>query len=460
MAKRKPRYLFRILILVVPAVLIFLGVAAFRSGPAAVIQIRSSMPGIGKLTPVEISIDEPVRGLSRLRIEVAQGERVEVLEERSYTPRSPWQFWGPRIPREDMVVNVGKDTIDGLKEGEATIRVIADRAPAWLRRPEPASEELTLSVKLRPPSLQVQSLHTYVSQGGSEAVVYRVGDSSIRDGVRAGDWWFPGYPLPGGGERDRFALFSMPYDMENGSDIWLTAVDDVGNEATASFIDRASSKPLRREQVGLSDSFMQRVVPPIQDQNPDLDETGDLLQDYLKINGELRQANADTLKRLAEASPPEFRWDKKFVPMRNGQVMSAFAVRRTYTYNGQAVDQQDHLGFDLASTSHAEIQASNDGVVVLAGYFGIYGNCVVIDHGYGLLSLYGHLSSIGVEEGQTVERYEAIGRSGQTGLAGGDHLHFTILLRGLPVNPQEWWDGHWIHDRLKLKLGSALPFER
>ena len=98
--------------------------------------------------------------------------------------------------------------------------------------------------------------------------------------------------------------------------------------------------------------------------------------------------------------------------------------------------------------------------MVQARYFGIYGNCVVIDHGYGLLSLYGHLSSISVEEGQAVERYETIGRSGETGLAGGDHLHFTILLHGLPVNPQEWWDAHWIHDRLKLKLGAALPFER
>lgn len=460
MAKRKPRYLSRLLFFVIPAFLIFIGVASFRSGPAAVIEIRPGMPGIGKRTPVEISIDEPVRGLSGVRVEVVQGERVEVLEERAYTPRSPWQFWGPRIPREDMVLEVGSETIKGLKEGEATIRVVADRATAWLRRPEPASAEVTLSVKLRPPSLQVQSLHTYVSQGGSETVVYRVGDTAIKDGVRAGEWWFPGYPLPGGGDRDRFALFSMPYDMADASEIRLVAVDDVGNEATANFVDRANAKPLRREEIRLSDSFMQRVVPTILDQTPELERKDDLLQDYLNINDGLREANADTLKRLAEASPPEFRWNKKFVPMRNGQVMSAFAVRRTYTYNGQAVDQQDHLGFDLASTSRAEIQASNDGVVVQAGYFGIYGNCVVIDHGYGLLSLYGHLSSISVEEGQAVERYEAVGRSGQTGLAGGDHLHFTILLRGLPVNPQEWWDGHWIHDRLKLKLGAALPFER
>ena len=137
--------------------------------------------------------------------------------------------------------------------------------------------------------------------------------------------------------------------------------------------------------------------------------------------------------------------------------MSEFADRRTYVYAGRTVDRQDHLGLDLASTRGASIGAANDGVVLLARYFGIYGNAVVVDHGYGLMSLYGHLSSIAVKEQQRVTRGQEIGRSGATGLAGGDHLHFTLLLAGLPVDPREWWDAHWLHDRLSLKLGPALP---
>ncbi len=54
-------------------------------------------------------------------------------------------------------------------------------------------------------------------------------------------------------------------------------------------------------------------------------------------------------------------------------------------------------------------------------------------------------------------RGQELGRTGATGLAGGDHLHFAILLHGLPVNPVEWWDDHWIEDRLRLKLGEAFP---
>lgn len=117
------------------------------------------------------------------------------------------------------------------------------------------------------------------------------------------------------------------------------------------------------------------------------------------------------------------------------------------------------MGYDLASVKRAPVEASNRGWVVLARFFGIYGNAVVIDHGYGLMTLYGHLSSIEVEPGQEVNRGQVIGRSGETGLAGGDHLHFTVLLQGQPVDPIEWFDAKWIRDRLVLKLGSAFDFE-
>jgi murein DD-endopeptidase MepM/ murein hydrolase activator NlpD len=138
--------------------------------------------------------------------------------------------------------------------------------------------------------------------------------------------------------------------------------------------------------------------------------------------------------------------------------MSSFADRRTYFYRGREVDRQDHLGFDLASVRRADVPAANRGVVVLARELGIYGNAVVVDHGYGLMSLYAHLSSLAVAEGATVERGQVLGTSGETGLAGGDHLHFSFLLQGLPVRPIEWWDTHWLTDRLKRKLGAALPF--
>jgi murein DD-endopeptidase MepM/ murein hydrolase activator NlpD len=188
-------------------------------------------------------------------------------------------------------------------------------------------------------------------------------------------------------------------------------------------------------------------------------DRGALLDNYLAMNRDLRQANAKRLIELAARSKPQFLWRKTFLPVANAAVRSSFADRRTYMYNGQAVDQQDHLGFDMASVQRAPVQSVNDGIVALAEYFGIYGNTVVVDHGYGLMSLYGHLSEIAVKEGDTVTRGQTVGRTGDTGLAAGDHLHFAMLLHGLAVNPIEWWDEHWIQDRLVRKLGAALPFE-
>jgi murein DD-endopeptidase MepM/ murein hydrolase activator NlpD len=194
-------------------------------------------------------------------------------------------------------------------------------------------------------------------------------------------------------------------------------------------------------------------------QSPEVSDQGNLLANYIEINRNLRKKNAQLLKDLAGKSAHQFLWSQTFLPWVNSKITAAFADRRTYIYNGKPIDQEDHLGFDMAVTEHAPVTASNSGKVVLARFFGIYGNAVIIDHGYGFMSLYGHMSSIGVKEGQNVQRDQEIGRSGRTGLAGGDHLHFTMLLQGLPVSPVEWWDPHWIQDRIARKLGPALPFK-
>lgn len=458
MATERRGFLLGILIIVLLVLLGGAAVGIFRAGPPPVISIAPATPVIGKRTPVKIDISETARGLSSVKVEFIQGDQVSILAERSYEPRSALNFWGAKTDRDTLNVEVGRDTIAGLKPGNAVIRVSAGRASTWLRHPAPAVQEVNLPVHLTPPTLQVSSIQTYVAQGGCEVVLYRVGESAVRDGVQAADWWFPGYPLPGGGKQERFALFAVPYDMAEPK-VRLVAADAAGNEAERSFIDKFFPKPPKTDSIEVSDAFMAKVVPEIMAQSPDVKEKGTPLDNYLAINSELRKINAAELKALARKSQNAFLWHKPFLMMANAKVMAGFADHRTYLYQGRTVDQQDHLGFDQAVTAHAPVTAANDGVVVLARYFGIYGNAIVIDHGYGLMSLYGHLSSIAVQPGQKVVRGEELGRTGETGLAGGDHLHFTTLLQGLPVNPVEWWDGHWIQDRFAAKLGPAFRFE-
>jgi murein DD-endopeptidase MepM/ murein hydrolase activator NlpD len=256
------------------------------------------------------------------------------------------------------------------------------------------------------------------------------------------------------------AFFGLLYDQDLHTPIVVFARDEAGNQVTARFVDNVFPKPQKRSRIELDDRFVGRVVPEILEHSPELKiappQTGaDMITPFLSINGELRRINAGQIAALARKTSPSKLWDGPFVQLGNSKVEAAFADHRTYVYKGREVDQQVHLGFDLAVTSRVAILAANAGTVLNASWLGIYGNCVIIDHGMGVQSLYGHLSSFDVKVGDTVTKGQTIGRSGMTGLAGGDHLHFTMLVNGRMVNPVEWWDPHWIEDRVQRKLGEA-----
>ena len=447
-----------LLLLVAVFGLTFAALGAFRTGPAPAIEIVPERSGIGRSTAVKFVAREPKRGVSRLDAEIVQGALVAPIATRGQATPPGWSLFATAPGDLVAEAKVGKLEQPQLVEGPAKLKVTAWPAPAWLRKGTPTTVELELPVRLVPPALELLSSAHYVTQGGSEAVRYRVGATSVRDGVLVGERLFPGSPLPGAVPGERFALFAVPYDVADSGAARLVAEDEVGNRRELAFIDQFEAAPPGEDDIQLDDKFLNKVVPEILAATPNAPDNGSALQNYLWINRELRRQNNAELAALAAKSEPAFLWKATFLALPGGQVMSSFADRRTYHYQDKEVDRQDHLGFDLASVAKADVPAANDGVVVLAKYLGIYGNAVVVDHGYGLMTLYAHLSSIGVAEGDRVRRGQPLGHSGATGLAAGDHLHFSFLLQGLPVRPVEWWDAHWIQDRLKTKLGNALPF--
>ncbi len=452
---------FSLKAILIIAALLVLGFAAqgyFCAGGPPDVRVQPAASTIGARTPVAVEIAEPRRGLTFVRVELIQGKKSSTVAEKNYSPSSQFAFWGSKTAKDVLNAEVGRKAMPGLTGGTAAIRITAGRAGTWLRHPSPWVEEVTLPVNLIPPSLQVTSTKTYAAQGGCEIVVYRVGGSAVRDGVRSGSLWFPGFPLPGGGKQDRFALFAVPHDMGQ-PDVRLVAEDAAGNAAERGFIDQFFPKSFKSDTLEIGDAFLNKVVPEILSQSPEITDRGNLLDNYLAINRELRQKNSGTIRGLAQKSKPAFLWNRPFAMMPNAKPMASFADRRTYVYQGREIDRQDHMGIDLAVTKKAPIPAANSGTVVYAGFLGIYGNTVVIDHGYGLQTIYGHLSAIAVKEGQQVAREAAIGNTGETGLAGGDHLHYCTLLQGLPVNPEEWRDSHWIQDRIAGKLGAAFQFQ-
>jgi hypothetical protein len=341
------------------------------------------------------------------------------------------------------------------QQGAAVVRVDARAGGLWGFVPEGAvSATREFSVDLYPPELQVMSGLVYINQGGSESVVYRVSDDAVSSGVQVGPHFFPGYPVTIGEENLHFALFAFRYDIPATTPVTVVATDAAGNEAVAGVSSRVTPQEFRSREITLDDAFLSKVVPEIVSRSPEIRDQGSMIATYVEINSNLRRMNHERLSELSLQSGGEFLWDGGFLQLSNSQVESRFADRRTYLYNGEVVDQQDHVGFDLSVVERYPIEATNSGRVILAEYFGIYGNAVLIDHGAGLVSLYGHMSSIEVENGRMVSKGETLGRSGATGLAGGDHLHFGLFLHGVPVNPIEWWDARWVEEHVLAKLAG------
>jgi hypothetical protein len=306
----------------------------------------------------------------------------------------------------------------------------------------------------------VLSTFHYINLGGSEFVVYRATPGDVTSGVRVGDKEYIGYPATGVGITSdpalRVAFFALLYDQPLNTPMQVFARDDAGNEAVAALDHMVFAKQYQQSRIEIDDKFLNRVVPAIAANSPDAGiRTDDVLKGFLTINGDLRRKNNQTLTELAKKSSPQLMFTDAFQQLGNSQVEAKFADTRTYIYQGKPIDTQVHLGFDLAVTANVPIVAAQRGVVVHASDLGIYGNCVIIDHGMGVQSLYGHLSSFAVKVGDKVEKGQQIGRSGMTGLAGGDHLHFTMLVGGQQVTPIDWWSAQWMQDRVRRKIAAA-----
>ncbi len=347
----------------------------------------------------------------------------------------------------------------GFTEGPAELTVLARDCSLYKRK---AKTSVDLILDFMPPRVTLTSRNHYVNQGGADVLTYQVRGDAAWSGVRVGPHEFKGYPVPGkaAGSGEHFAFFVFSYELPIDTTIEIIARDAAGNEGKARMKPaRLFAKEFRHRKINVSDGFIDTKVLDIIERVPELSITGDRVTDYLQVNDKLRKRNAQFLVGLAQKTEPKFYWDTAFKQMGNTAVEAQFADYRDYFYNGEKIDSQVHLGFDLASFRQAKVSASNDGKVLFADYLGIYGNTLVIDHGYGVSTLYAHLTDIQVKVGELVKKGQALGRTGTTGLAGGDHLHFSLLIHGVQSNPVEFWDQHWIDDHVNLRLNAEPEAE-
>jgi murein DD-endopeptidase MepM/ murein hydrolase activator NlpD len=434
-------------------------VAGGRMGGPS-IEIGKPEKFVGAATPLDVTVGAPGARLTSLTVVFEQNGKQTPVYAMDSPAGAELKQDGPdkvRLTRE-----IGKQALPEIQNGPARIVVTASRPVIYGIRQATSTATRDVQVRLDRPRVSVISTHHYVNLGGTEVVVYRATPPDVTSGVLVGDIEYPGHPASGASTVEgvkiddpaaRIAFFALRYDQDLKTPIRLFARDEAGNTARADFDYRTFPKPFKKSTIELDDRFLERVVPAILEGTTEVRPEGDTLAKFLAINGELRRKNAEKIASFAKQTSPQLLWrGAVFHPFTNNAVESAFADQRTYLYKGKDVDRQVHLGFDLASFTGTPILASNRGKVLYADELGIYGNCVILDHGMGVQSLYAHLSVIEVKVGQDVEKEHQLGRSGMTGLAGGDHLHFTMLVNGHMVNPVEWWDAHWIQDRILRKL--------
>jgi murein DD-endopeptidase MepM/ murein hydrolase activator NlpD len=415
---------------------------------------------IGQTGEIVVAIETPRGALTRLDVSLEQDDARFAVFTLSTGETAALAHEAENRVR--LVRPAGKRFYPDLRAGVARITVTAVRPVLFGYREAATTTTREIEVRLTPPQIGALSQFHYVNHGGSEMLVYRVTPADAASGVRVGEYEYPGFPASGAGVATsdpglHVAFFALLWDQDVSTPITLFARDSLGNESSTNFDHRVFAKNFRTSRIEIDDDFLARVVPPILQNSPDfrVDDPSDLLASYLHINHEMRRENNAQIKVLAAETSPEILWQGAFKQLINTAVESGFADQRTYLYGGQDVDHQVHLGFDLASTVAAPVLAANRGRVVHAGWLGIYGNCVILDHGMGLQSLYAHLSSIEVNVGDVVETDHQLGRSGSTGLAGGDHLHFTMLLNGNAITPVDWWSAQWVQDRVMRKLREA-----
>jgi murein DD-endopeptidase MepM/ murein hydrolase activator NlpD len=407
-----------------------------------VVKFEREIPTI-KLSPdsgyvgqnITVKVTDQKSGVAEVRVEAVQkGKSVILLTEQfpKGTPMMEKKLSMRPLPQ-------------GLTDGETQLKIFA-RDHSWYRG-NPVTLEKSIVIDTRPPQLTILGALHYLNRGGTGFLTYQASEEIPVTGVQAGDLFFRGYPA---GKNHYLAYFTLGYDLPKEVSTQAVGEDRAGNRTKTNFRLILKSKAFKKDKIQITEGFLKNVIPYFTERDPSF--RGTPLEVFLTINRKQRETDHLEIKKICQQTENRPLWSGPFLRLPNSKPMASFAEVRTYLHDGKEIDRQVHLGVDLASLAQSPIPAANSGRVAFAGPLGIYGNTIILDHGCGLFSMYSHLSSLKTEVKKEVKKGETLGHTGTTGLAGGDHLHFSMLVHGFFVNPIEWWDEHWIKDNIEKKM--------
>ena len=451
MAKQKKN--LKLWILIAAGVILILPLVWYLAvrleGEKPNVELELSADFIGQSQDLAVSISDAKSGVRKIWISLVKESQEISLVEESFPSAGLGR--GGSIHDRQIRFNVDTKKL-GLSDGDAMLRLaVWDYSWRGWFDGNVTYLEKTITIDTRPPEIEVFSRAHNVSQGGTGLVIYRISEPCPMSGVKVGDQFFSGRT---GGFKDpmvMMAFFALGHEQGPGTDILINAVDRAGNTTKAGLMHHIRRKVFKKDTIRISDNFLNRKLPEFAASLSQA-TAATPVEKFLFINQNMRRADYDQIRQVCKTSEDKLFWKGTFKRLPRSAPRAGFADHRTYKYNGNVIDNQFHLGVDLASVEHSPVPAANHGVVVFADRMGIYGRTVFIDHGFGLFSMYAHLNTISVNVGDKLKKGDIIGQTGSTGLAGGDHLHFGMLIQHTFVNPIEWWDASWIKNNIASKI--------
>lgn len=397
--------------------------------------------------PIQVTIKDE-SGIKFLRAVLNDGKNSIVLEKKVFETAQKEVVLDIEFPRTGFIGN--------KKHFELSIEALD--ASKWnFFAGNTNIKKSIINVDTKKPDLFIVNNSYKIIKGGVATVVFHTKDENLKELYIQTNFDKKFYPTPFYKDGYYVSFVAWPSDEENFS-ATIVASDKAGNISKERIRFYLSNRKYRVSKINLKDSFLDGKIADLAAELSTSSAEMNKIDKFKFVNEDVRKDNERIIERVTSKYPKELLSEfhiEPFYPLKNAAAVASFGDHRFYRYNQNEVSQSFHVGLDLASTAEANIITSNDGVVVYASQNGIYGENMILSHGLGLYSLYGHCSTFLVKEGEVLSKGQAIATTGKTGLALGDHLHFGILVQGIEVRPEEWMDTSWLKDNVFGVIDAA-----
>ena len=353
----------------------------------------------------------------------------------------------------------------GLYEGIATIEIEAKDASFWQNK---GILTITTRVDFQKPTVELLSSEQSIPEGSTQLVFLRIYEDDLGiSGIRIGSKVFPAYPARGLDksfqEKSLYVvLYSAPFeDDSDAKAMRIFAEDQTGNVASIPLSGKILRNTYKTITNNLSSPFLYETTAKIYDNNfqrlmpaqPDFGAEEKALAKLQQINTRLRQLNNEELATaVTKGGKLERIWDGPFLSPSGDKIVN-FGDLVIYSMNGKAVTTWRSTGCEFGTRRREEdVFAANDGFVTVIQDIGVYGSVLAIDHGLGLVSIYGNLGQTFVKRGERVGRNQKIGTTNQSAFAPAGNLIFEMRLNGIPLNASYWWESNWYHQEIVKKI--------